>query len=215
MNKITVLGRLTKDPDVRYTPSQKVVCSFTLAVPREFRNPETNERETDFIPVVVWGKTAELCGNSLAKGHRLLVEGRLQIREFTGKDGQRRWITEIIARSVEFIERKADVTATENIPTSASVSTSKPASTSAPAPVPAPAPAPKETPAYTSTGKYTPASKPAPAAQVQRGTYHSKGSYTKQAAAPQQARYTPAGQQVQPSYQRQTVASPFDEEVPF
>ena len=109
MNKITVLGRLTKDPDVRYTPSQKVVCSFTLAVPREFRNPETNERETDFIPVVVWGKTAELCGNSLAKGHRLLVEGRLQIRDYTDKEGQRRWITEIIARNVEFIERKADV----------------------------------------------------------------------------------------------------------
>ena len=80
-NHITILGRLTREPDVRYTPSQKVVCSFTLAVDRPFLNQE-GKREADFIPVVVWGKAAELCGNSLAKGHRLLVEGRLQIRNF-------------------------------------------------------------------------------------------------------------------------------------
>ena len=107
MNKIVILGRLTKDVDVRYTPSQKVVCSFTLAVDRPFLNQE-GKREADFIPVVVWGKAAELCGNSLAKGHRILVEGRLQIRSYDGKDGNRHWVTEVIANSVEFVERKAD-----------------------------------------------------------------------------------------------------------
>ena len=106
-NHITILGRLTRDVDVRYTPSQKVVCSFTLAVDRPFLNQE-GKREADFIPVVVWGKAAELCGNSLAKGHRLLVEGRLQIRSYDGKDGNRHWVTEIIANNVEFVERKAD-----------------------------------------------------------------------------------------------------------
>ena len=107
MNHITLLGRLTKDPEVRYVTSGKVVTSFTLAVDRPFLNQE-GKREADFIPVVVWGKAAELCGNSLAKGHRILVEGRLQIRSYDGKDGNRHWVTEVIANSVEFIERKAE-----------------------------------------------------------------------------------------------------------
>ena len=107
MNRVILLGRLTRDPEVRYTPSQKVVCSFTLAVDRPFMNAQ-GQREADFIPVVVWGKAAELCGNSLAKGNRLLVEGRIQVRTFDGKDGQRHWITEVIASNVEFIERKSD-----------------------------------------------------------------------------------------------------------
>ena len=107
MNKIIIMGRVTKQVDVRYTPSQKVVCSFTLAVDRPFLNQE-GKREADFIPVVVWGKAAELCGNSLAKGHRILVEGRLQIRSYDGKAGNRHWVTEVIANNVEFVERKAD-----------------------------------------------------------------------------------------------------------
>lgn len=105
MNKIVVLGRLTKDPEVKYTPSQKVVALFTLAVDRPFLNQQ-GQREADFIPVVVWGKGAELIGNSCAKGHRLLVEGRLQIRNYEDKDGNKRWATEIIANNFEFIERK-------------------------------------------------------------------------------------------------------------
>ena len=107
MNKIIIMGRVTKQVDVRYTPSQKVVCSFTLAVDRPFLNQE-GKREADFIPVVVWGKTAELVGNSCQKGHRLLVEGRLKIRNFDAKDGTKHWVTEIIANNVEFVERKAD-----------------------------------------------------------------------------------------------------------
>ena len=105
MNKIVILGRLTKDPEVRYTPSQKVVASLTLAVDRPFTGAD-GKREADFIPVVIWGKTAELVGNSCAKGHRLLVEGRLQIRNFDAKDGTKHWVTEVIANSIEFIERK-------------------------------------------------------------------------------------------------------------
>ena len=105
MNKIIVLGRLTKDPEVRYTPAQKVVASFTLAVDRPFLNND-GKREADFIPVVVWGKAAEMVGNSCQKGHRLLVEGRLQIRNFDAKDGTKHWVTEVISQNIEFIERK-------------------------------------------------------------------------------------------------------------
>ena len=104
-NKIIILGRLTKDPEISYTQSQKVVAKFTLAVDRPFTGPD-GKREADFIPVVVWGKAAELVGNSCAKGHRLLVEGRLQIRNFDAKDGTKHWVTEVISERVEFIERK-------------------------------------------------------------------------------------------------------------
>ncbi len=107
MNRIILLGRLVRDPEVRYTPSGKVVCQFTLAVDRPFANQE-GQREADFIPVVIWGKQAETCGNSLTKGQRALVEGRLQIRSYDGKDGQKRWVTEVIADRFEFIERKSD-----------------------------------------------------------------------------------------------------------
>ena len=106
MNKVILMGRLTRDPEVRYTQTGKVVCQFTLAVDRPFTNQE-GQREADFVPIVVWGKIAELCGNSLTKGQRALVEGRLQIRSYDAKDGTKRWVTEVIANSVEFIERKA------------------------------------------------------------------------------------------------------------
>lgn len=106
MNKVILMGRLTKDPDVKYTQTGKVVAQFTLAVDRPFKDVNGN-KEADFIPIVVWGKAAELVGNSCQKGHRLLVDGRLQIRSYEAKDGTKRWVTEIIANGVEFIERKA------------------------------------------------------------------------------------------------------------
>ena len=105
MNKVIISGRLTRDPEVRYTTSEKVVCQFTLAVDRPFTNQD-GQREADFINIVVWGKIAELCGNSLAKGHRALVEGRLQLRSYDAKDGSKRYVTEVVANSVEFLERK-------------------------------------------------------------------------------------------------------------
>ncbi len=105
MNKAVIMGRMTKDPEIRSTESGKTVAQFTLAVDRPFTN-EQGKRDADFIPVVVWGKGAELIGNSCAKGHRLLVEGRIQIRNFDAKDGTKHWVTEIIANNFEFIERK-------------------------------------------------------------------------------------------------------------
>lgn len=107
LNKCILMGRLTKDPDVKYTQTGKVVTQFTLAVDRSFKDANGN-KETDFIPVVVWGKAAELVGNSCQKGHRLLVDGRLQIRSYEAKDGSKRWVSEIIANGVEFVERKSD-----------------------------------------------------------------------------------------------------------
>lgn len=103
MNKIILLGRLTRDPEVRYTSTGKVVCQFTLAVDRPFANQE-GQREADFIPVVMWGKQGETCGNYLTKGQRALVEGRLQVRNYDAKDGSKRWVTEVIADRFEFIE---------------------------------------------------------------------------------------------------------------
>lgn len=105
MNSITLLGRLTKDPEIRYTPAGKAVCQFMLAVNRPFKG-ENGQQEADFIPVVLWGKTAELAGNSLLKGHRVLIEGRLQIRQYTAKDGSNRYVTEVIGNHMEFIELK-------------------------------------------------------------------------------------------------------------
>ena len=110
MNLVVLTGRLTKDPEVRYTPTQKVVCSFTLAVDRPFLNRE-GVRESDFIPVVLWGKTAELVGNSCAKGHRLCVEGRMQVRSYEDKNKNRVWVTEVIGDRIEFLERKGNKTA--------------------------------------------------------------------------------------------------------
>lgn len=107
MNKIILLGRLTKDPEVRYTQSGKVVTQFTLAVDRPFAAAD-GKKEADFIPVVIWGKSAELAGNSLGKGQRVLVEGRVQIRNYDANDGSKRWVTEVIADCFEFVERKAD-----------------------------------------------------------------------------------------------------------
>ena len=104
MNKIILMGRLTRDPEVRVTPSEKTVCTFTLAVDRQFAN-QSGEREADFINIVVWGKAAELCGNSLAKGQRLLVEGRLQIRNYVAKDGNKRYVTEVIAESFLMLDK--------------------------------------------------------------------------------------------------------------
>lgn len=103
MNQITLLGRLTRDPEVRYTPNGKVVAQFALAVDRPYKNAE-GQREADFIPIVVWGNSAETAGKYLAKGRRLLVEGRLQIRNYVDKAGAKHYISEVIANRFEFID---------------------------------------------------------------------------------------------------------------
>lgn len=106
MNKIVLLGRFTRDPEVRYTSTGKVVCQGTIAVDRPFVNQD-GQREADFIPIVIWGKQAEICGNNFAKGQRILVDGRLQIRSYEAKDGSKRYAAEVIVSQFYFIEKKA------------------------------------------------------------------------------------------------------------
>ena len=103
MNKAILVGNLARDPEVRYTQSGKAVASFTIAINRHTGN---GENTADFIPVVVWDKLAEICGNNLIKGRKVLVEGRIQVRSYDGKDGIKRYVTEVIAQNVEFMDSR-------------------------------------------------------------------------------------------------------------
>ncbi len=100
LNRVILIGRLTRDPELRYTPNGTAVASFTVAINRKY-----NKEETDFIPIVVWAKLAELCANYLGKGRLVAVEGRLQVRTYEAKDGQKRWVTEVIAEDVRFLDK--------------------------------------------------------------------------------------------------------------
>lgn len=104
MNNIVLLGRLTKDADIRSTQSGKVVASFTLAVDRPYT--QNGKREVDFIACQIWGKSAEVLGKSVHRGQRVLLEGRLQIRQYTDKNGNKRTAAEVVTDCFEFIERK-------------------------------------------------------------------------------------------------------------
>lgn len=105
LNRVVLIGRLTKDPELRYTPNGVAVASFTLAVNRSRPNAQ-GEREADFIPVVVWQKQAENCANYINKGSMVAIDGRLQVRTYDTQDGQRRWVTEVIAESVRFLDKR-------------------------------------------------------------------------------------------------------------
>ena len=105
LNKIILIGRLTRDPELRYTPNGTAVCNFTLAVERSFTN-KNGETEVDFIDIVVWRKQAENCANHLAKGLLCATEGRLQIRSYENKEGQKRKASEVVANNVRFLEYK-------------------------------------------------------------------------------------------------------------
>ena len=103
MNKVILLGRLTKDPEVRYTQtSNTLVASFTLAVNRRFVK-QGEERQTDFINVVTWNKTGEFVSKYFKKGQQVAVVGRLQIRSYQDNNNQTRYVTEVIAQEVEFV----------------------------------------------------------------------------------------------------------------
>jgi len=105
MNKVVLIGRLTKDPDLRFTPGKgTAVCRFTLAVNRRFKSQ--GQPDADFIPVVVWGKIAENTANYVSKGRLVGVSGSIQTRSYEAKDGTRRYVTEVVADSVEFLESK-------------------------------------------------------------------------------------------------------------
>lgn len=100
MNKIILIGRLTKDPELSYTQGGKAVCKFTLAVDRPYNG---ESKEADFINIVVWNKAGENAAKYLVKGRQTAVEGRLQIRSYDGNDGKKRYVTEVVADRVEFI----------------------------------------------------------------------------------------------------------------
>ncbi|AWW28372.1 MULTISPECIES: single-stranded DNA-binding protein [unclassified Acetobacterium] len=105
MNKVNLVGRLTRDPEVKNTTTGKAVATFTLAVDRRFKNKD-GQKEADFVPIVVWGKQAEFVGQYLSKGSQIGVSGRLQVRSYDGQDGQRRYVTEVVADEVYFISTK-------------------------------------------------------------------------------------------------------------
>lgn len=105
MNIIVLIGRLTADPELRYTQAGKAVASMTLAVDRQNKKAD-GTRDTDFFPIVVWDKLGELCAQYLSKGKQASVEGRLQLRQYENKDGQKVRVTEVIAHNVQFLSPK-------------------------------------------------------------------------------------------------------------
>ena len=105
MNKVVLIGRLTRDPELRYTGSNTAVATFSLAVNRNFTNQQ-GEREADFINIVVWRKQAENVKNYLSQGSQVAIEGRIQTRSYDDNNGQKRYITEVVADNVEFLSSK-------------------------------------------------------------------------------------------------------------
>lgn len=105
MNKVILTGHIARDPEVRYTQSGKAVATFSLAVDRRFA--QEGQPTADFIPCVAWGKTAETIGQYCSKGKKIGVEGRMQVRSYEAKDGGKRYATDVIMDSFEFLESKA------------------------------------------------------------------------------------------------------------
>jgi single-strand DNA-binding protein len=114
-NKAIIVGNLARDPEIRYTASQRAVVSFSVAVNRSWKGQDGEVREeTTFIPVVIWGKSAEFCERYLKKGSAVLVEGRISVRSYEAKSGEKRYVTEIVADTIQFAgsagkESRADV----------------------------------------------------------------------------------------------------------
>ena len=108
LNKIFLMGRLTRDPELRRTQTGTPVASFTLAVDRDFKDRTTGERATDFIDVVAWRQTGEFVSRYFTKGRMAVVEGRLQLRDWTDKDGNKRRTAEVVADQVYFGDSKRD-----------------------------------------------------------------------------------------------------------
>ncbi|UFH63882.1 single-stranded DNA-binding protein [Clostridium cadaveris] len=107
MNKVVLIGRLTKDPDLKYTPGNgTAVTTITLAVDKY--NPQTKKNEADFISVVIWGKQAENTASYMSKGSQMAISGRIQTRSYDAKDGTKRYITEVVAQEVSFLSKGKD-----------------------------------------------------------------------------------------------------------
>lgn len=103
LNRAILIGRLTRDPEMRYTPSGVAVTTFTLAVDRPFTN-NNKEKETDFINIVTWRQLAETCANYLRKGRLAAIEGRIQVRNYDNNEGRKVYVTEVVADNVRFLE---------------------------------------------------------------------------------------------------------------
>ena len=106
MNRCVMLGRLTKDTELKFTPNGTAVASFTLAVNRRF--VKEGEQQADFINCVAWGKTAEFCGNYFKKGMQVAVEGRIQTRTYDNKEGKKMYVTEVVCDNVYFADSKKE-----------------------------------------------------------------------------------------------------------
>ena len=106
MNKAILMGRLTRDPELRYTTTNNTpVCSFTLAIDRRFSR-QGEERQADFIPVVAWNKLAEFSSNYLQKGRQVAVSGRIQTRTWDDNEGKRHYVTEVVAEEIHFADSR-------------------------------------------------------------------------------------------------------------
>ncbi|MHB1315124.1 MAG: single-stranded DNA-binding protein [Christensenellales bacterium] len=117
MNKAILVGRLTKDPDSRATSGGTPVCTFTIAINRRFANQQ-GERVADFIPIVAWRSLAENCSRYLKKGSNVAVVGSIQVRNYDANDGTKRYVTEIIADEVQFLDSKSSGQPSEGKPAS-------------------------------------------------------------------------------------------------
>jgi single-strand DNA-binding protein len=122
MNKVILIGNLTKDPEKSYTPSNIPVCRFTVAVNRSYSS-QNGDKQTDFLPVVCWRNQAENCGNHLKKGSKVGVSGSIQTRTYDDRDGVRRYVTEIIADEVQFLSTRMDGEELPEIPEAQPVQT--------------------------------------------------------------------------------------------
>ena len=107
MNNVSLIGRLTKDPELRYTANGVANTNFTLAVDRAFTNQQ-GEREADFINCVAWGKLAETIAHNLSKGRRIGVCGRIQTRTYDDKNGVKRYVTEVVVNQMDFLDYKGN-----------------------------------------------------------------------------------------------------------
>ena len=111
LNRIVLMGRLTRDPELRQTQSGASVANFSLAVDRDFKDKQTGEKTTDFIDIVAWRSSAEFVSRYFAKGRMAVVEGRLQLRDWTDRDGNKRRTAEVLAEHVYFGDSKRDAEA--------------------------------------------------------------------------------------------------------
>ena len=166
LNQITIMGRFVRDPEVRYTPAQVPVASFTIAVDRDYADKETGKRDTDFIDCVAWRSTAEFISKYFAKGSLCVVTGRLQIRDWIDKEGNRRRNAEVIVDNIYFGEskRREQESGMQNSYTAPAYSAQNANPTQAPA-YAAQSYAPAAAPAY-GTQSYAPAAAPAYSAQT-------------------------------------------------